>query len=142
MTANLSTRTWSSRRMRLRMFNYCAIASILGFGLLLQAQDAGAPSAPKGPSTLEALLPFAAMIAIFYFLVIRPQAQRQKAQQKLLSELKRGDDVVTSSGILGRIEGLTELYVTLEIADGVRIKMLRSQIAGTQKAQQAQQGKA
>lgn len=105
------------------------------------AQEAAA-AAPKGPSTLEALLPFAAMIAIFYFLIIRPQSQRQKAQQKLLSDLKRGDDIITTGGILGRIEGMTELYVTLEIADGVRIKMLRSQIAGTQKAQQAQQGKA
>lgn len=125
------------------LINFCALALSSFFHFAVQAQEAAAPAAtPKGPSTLEALLPFAAMIAIFYFLVIRPQAQRQKAQQKLLSELKRGDDVVTSSGILGRIEGLTELYVTLEIADGVRIKMLRSQIAGTQKTQQAQQGKA
>ena len=124
------------------VINICAIVLGCGFSFVLHAQETAPAASPKGPSTLEALLPFAAMIAIFYFLVIRPQSQRQKAQQKLLSELKRGDDVVTSSGILGRIEGLTELYVTLEIADGVRIKMLRSQIAGTQKAQQAQQGKA
>lgn len=110
---------------------------------MAHAQDAAAPAA-KGPSILESLLPFAIMIGIFYFLIIRPQAQRQKAQQKVLSELKRGDEVVTSGGILGRIEGLTDLYVTLEISDGVRIKILRTQIAGTHKDQkaQAQQGKA
>ncbi len=120
-----------------------AVFLLSGFvSFAVNAQDAAPAATAKGPSTLEALLPFVAMIGIFYFLIIRPQSQRQKAQQKLLSELKRGDDVITTGGILGRIEGLTEQYVTLEIADGVRIKMLRSQIAGSQKAQLAQQGKA
>jgi preprotein translocase subunit YajC len=58
-----------------------------------------------------------------------------------LSELKRGDEVITSSGILGRIEGITDQFVTVEIADGVKVKMLRTQIATTQKAATAEEKK-
>ena len=64
--------------------------------------------------------------------MIRPNAKRAKEQQKFVKELKKGDDVVTNFGVLGRVEGLTEQIVTLEIADGVRIKVLRSQVAGAQ----------
>lgn len=94
----------------------------------------------EGPSPMMQMVPFLFIFAVMYFLIIRPQAKRQKEQQKFLSELKRGDEVITSGGILGRIEGITEQFVTIEIADGVRVKMLRSQIATTQK--QATEGKA
>lgn len=90
------------------------------------AQGAGAAK----PSMIESLFPMVLIFLVFYFLIIRPQSKQRKEHKKLLGELKRGDEVVTSSGILGRIEGLTDKFVTLEIADGVRIKMLRSQIAG------------
>ncbi len=95
------------------------------------AQAAG--TAPQ-QSMLEMMIPFVAMFVIMYFLIIRPQAKRQKEHQNFLNELKRGDEVVTTSGILGRIEGINETFVTVEIADGVRVKMLRSQIASSQKA--------
>jgi preprotein translocase subunit YajC len=84
------------------------------------------------PSTLEMLLPFAAMFAIFYFLIIRPQSKKMKEHDKFVKELKRGDSVVTASGILGTIDGLTDHVVTLEIANGVKIKLLKKQIAGSQ----------
>lgn len=93
-----------------------------------------AAGAPQQPSMLEMILPFVFIFGVMYLFVIRPQAKRQKEQMKFISELKRGDEVVLASGIFGRIEGLTEAAVTLEIADGVRIKVLRSQIAGSQKA--------
>ena len=51
------------------------------------------------------MLPLLAIFAILYFLVLRPQSKRQKEQQKMLSELKKGDDVVTSGGIIGKISG-------------------------------------
>ena len=85
------------------------------------------------PSFIETAVPFIVMIGVFYFLIIRPQAKRQRESQSFLSQLKRGDEVVTTSGILGRIEGLTERFVTLEIADGVRVKILRSHINRSQK---------
>ncbi|NUN06727.1 MAG: preprotein translocase subunit YajC [Bdellovibrio sp.] len=86
-------------------------------------------------------VPFIFIFVIFYFLIIRPQSKRQKEHQKFLSEVKRGDEIVTSSGILGRVEGITDQFVTLEIADGVKVKMLRSQIATSQKAATAEEKK-
>lgn len=104
------------------------------FGLLVSTAHAQTAAGGGQPSALEMFVPFIFIFVIFYFLIIRPQAKRQKDHQKFLSEIKRGDEVVTSSGILGRVEGLTEQFVTLEIADGVRVKMLRTQIATTQKS--------
>lgn len=105
-------------------------------GLLVSTAFAqSAPAAGGGtPSSFEMFVPFIFIFVIFYFLIIRPQSKRQKEHQKFLTELKRGDEVITASGILGRIEGITDQFVTVEIADGVKVKMLRTQIATTQKA--------
>tara|TARA_B110001454_G_scaffold219203_1_gene252094 strand:+ start:6257 stop:6628 length:372 start_codon:yes stop_codon:yes gene_type:complete len=86
---------------------------------------------PQQPGMLEALFPFVIMFVILYFVLLRPQMRKQKEHQSFVSSIKRGDEIITQTGILGRIEGLTEQFVTLEIADGVRIKMLRSQVAGS-----------
>ncbi len=99
-----------------------------------------APTGAGAPSGFEMFLPFIFIFVIFYFLIIRPQAKRQKDHQKFVSELKRGESVVTTSGILGTIEGITDTYVTLEIAEDVRIKILRSQILSSQA--KAAEGKA
>ncbi len=85
------------------------------------------------PTVWEQLLPFAVIFIIFYFLIIRPQTRRIREQQKTLSALKKGDEVLTTGGILGTIEGITERFVTLEIASGVRIKLLKSQVSGLSK---------
>ena len=95
------------------------------------AQTTG--GAPTGPSMLEQWLFPIAILLVFYFLIIRPQSGRVKEHKKLLETLKKGDEVLTSGGILGVIEGLTEKYVTLEIASGVRIRILKSAIAGSAK---------
>ncbi|MEK2690531.1 preprotein translocase subunit YajC [Bdellovibrio sp. GT3] len=112
------------------------------FELLVNTAHAqtAAPAAGQ-PSTLEMFVPFIFIFVIFYFLIIRPQSKRQKDHQKFLNEIKRGDEVITSSGILGRIEGITDQFVTVEIADGVKVKMLRTQIATTQKAATATEEK-
>jgi preprotein translocase subunit YajC len=89
---------------------------------------------PAAPSNLEMLLPFVAIFVIFYFLIIRPQGKKMKQQDKFVGALKRGDDVITTGGILGTIDGLTDQIVTLEVASGVKIKMLKKQIASTQAA--------
>ena len=97
------------------------------FWSIAHAQSASAAQ----PGILEqVVIPFGFVFLIFYFLIIRPQGKRQKTHQDFLSGLKRGDSVLTNSGIMGKIEGLTEQFVTLEIADGVRIKMLKNQVAG------------
>lgn len=98
------------------------------FSILPQAWAQAAPAAAQ-PSLLEQFFPFIIVIFIFYFLVIRPQQRRVQSQKTFTSGLKRGDSVLTSSGIVGTIEGLTDLFVTLQIANGVKIKVLRSAIA-------------
>jgi len=80
-------------------------------------------------STLFLIIP---MILIFYFLLIRPQTKQAKKQQEFLKSLKRGDDVITVSGIYGKIVQIMDDVVILEIAEKVRIKVAKSQVAGLQ----------
>jgi preprotein translocase subunit YajC len=86
---------------------------------------------PAQPSTLEMLFPFAIVLVVMYFMMIRPQTKRAKEHDTFLKGLKRGDQVITSSGMLGTIDGMTDQFVTLEIASGVKVKMLRKQIASS-----------
>ena len=72
------------------------------------------------------------IIVIFYFLIIRPQGKRLKEHEKFVAELKRGDAIVTNSGILGTIDGITDQIVKLEIEGGVKLKVLKKQISGLQ----------
>jgi preprotein translocase subunit YajC len=81
--------------------------------------------------TLQMFLPLVAMFAIFYFLVWRPQSQRAKQLRQMINNLKRGDTVITSGGIVGKVaktgaEGDAELAV--EIADNVEIRILKSAV--------------
>jgi preprotein translocase subunit YajC len=98
--------------------------------LVATAQEAAPVGTAAKPSMLETFMPFIFVLVIFYFLLIRPQGKRAQLQQQFLSGLKRGDSVLTSGGVLGTIEGLTDRFVTLQVADGVKIRVLRSQIAG------------
>lgn len=90
----------------------------------------------KQPGFAEQIPFMLAIFFIFYFFLIRPQAKKAKQQQALLNELKRGQEVLTASGIVGKIDGFNDQFVTLEIANGVKIKMLKRQIASTLKEQQ------
>lgn len=83
----------------------------------------------KGPSFMVQAVPFLAMFFIFYFLMMRPQIKKQKTQQEFLQKLKKGDRVLTSSGIFGTIEGLTDKYVKLEIAEDVSIRVLKTHVS-------------
>lgn len=111
-----------------------ALSFTMALGTNAVAFAQAAPNGQAQPSMLEVMAPFAVMIAIFYFLIIRPQSKKQKEQTKFLSELKRGDEVVTQSGILGKIDGLTDQFITLDVGGGVKFKMLRSQILASSKA--------
>lgn len=77
-----------------------------------------------------AMIPLILMFAIFYFLLIRPQQKKQKEHRQMLGNLKKGDRVITSGGLYGRITGITDTVVTLEIAEKVRVKVGRGNIAG------------
>jgi preprotein translocase subunit YajC len=93
------------------------------------AQGIGGGSASSTYSTILSLLPFALIFVIFYFLVIRPQQTRAKQQKELREALKKGDKVVTASGIWGTVTNLGKETVTLQIADTAKIRIQRDQIA-------------
>ncbi len=86
------------------------------------AQGAGGGGNGTGPGGLLSLVPFVLIFVIFYFLLIRPQQKKQKEQKTLLDALKKGDKVVTTSGIWGTITNLGKETVTLQIADNTKIK--------------------
>jgi preprotein translocase subunit YajC len=93
------------------------------------AQGFGGGASNSTTSTLLSLIPFALIFVIFYFLVIMPQQKRAKQQKSLLEALKKGDKVVTASGIWGTVTNLGKETVTLQIADSTKIRMQRDQIA-------------
>jgi preprotein translocase subunit YajC len=90
-----------------------------------QAQAAGGAASGGGIGQIAILVVF---VVVFYFLLIRPQQKRAKEHQALLSKLAAGDEVVTAGGIVGRIQEINDSFVSLEIADNVRIKVQRSQV--------------
>jgi preprotein translocase subunit YajC len=91
----------------------------------------GAAAAPDGGGTLTGfVLPMIFMVVIFYFLLIRPQQKKAKEHKALLENLKRGDRVITSGGILGTIVNIDDQIVSLEVADKVRIDIARPYVAG------------
>ncbi|THJ21631.1 MAG: preprotein translocase subunit YajC [Nitrospira sp. CG24E] len=94
-----------------------------------QGIGAGAGGASSTYSTILSLLPFALIFVIFYFLVIMPQQKRTKQQKELREALKKGDKVVTASGIWGTVANLGKETVTLQIADTAKIRIQRDQIA-------------
>lgn len=92
-----------------------------------------AQAAPAGGSAQNPIVQFVPLILIFgvfYLLVIRPQAKKAKLHQQMLSELKVGDDVVTTGGLLGRITGIKDDEITLQVQEGVRVRVLRSGVTG------------
>jgi preprotein translocase subunit YajC len=95
-------------------------------GLITDAWAQAAPGAGGGQFQFALLM--AAFIALFYFMLIRPQQRRAKEHQALLTKLASGDEVVTSGGLLGRITDVGDTFVTLEVADGVRVKVQKAQV--------------
>jgi len=104
---------------------------------MLSIAYAMAPAAGEGGSGsgFSALIPLVLMFGIFYFLLIRPQQTKARKHRELLDGLKRDDLIVTTGGIHGKITGLTDTVITLEIAPNVRIKVSKSHIAGKSAAQ-------
>lgn len=76
------------------------------------------------------LLPIILMLAIMWFLLIRPQQKKQKEHKEMIGNLKKGDMIITSGGLYGRVTGVTDATLTVEIADKVRVKVGRGHVAG------------
>ena len=91
------------------------------------AQAAGA--APGGPGLLGTLWMPVLLLVVFYFLLIRPQSKRAKEQQEMLSKVAVGDEIATAGGILGKVTEVGDQFLSVEIADGVNVKLQKFQVA-------------
>lgn len=100
------------------------------FHFLAQAAPAAPASSGAG---LIGLLPIVFIFVIGYYVMIRPQMRRQKEQQKIVSALKTGDDVITASGIHGRITNVKETTVMVKVADNVKLEMDKSAVTNVLK---------
>ena len=93
------------------------------------AQAAGAATGGGPQDMLIQFLPLIGLVVLFYFLMIRPQQQRMKTHQAMLAAVKRGDTVVLSSGMIGKIVRVEDKEVGVEVATGVTVKVVKSMIA-------------
>lgn len=89
---------------------------------------------PSGPPGWYQMIPFVFLALIFYFLVLRPQMKQQKDHQKLVSDLKKGDKIVTSGGIWGEIDEVDPQSIRLKVNDKTKIRISRSSVSGMQPA--------
>lgn len=78
---------------------------------------------------LVSILLLVAMVAVFYFLLIRPQSKRAKEHRKMVEELSKGDEIVTNGGVLGRVTDVGESFATLEVADGLELQVQKNAVA-------------
>lgn len=94
-----------------------------------QAFAQAAPAASGGAeNSLLTLLPIVLMFVVLYFIMIRPQMKRQKEHKAMIEAIAKGDEVVTSGGLLGKISKLGETYIHIEVANGVELQVQRSAV--------------
>lgn len=104
--------------------------------LIAFAQEPQGAAPAGGGAFFISLLPFLLIIVLFYVLLILPQQRRQKKHRTMLEALRKGDRVVTSSGILGTVANISKEIITLQVADNVKIRVLRDSISETRKEEE------
>lgn len=90
--------------------------------------NAYAAPAAAGPDPLTGMLPFVAIFVLFYFMMIRPQMKRAKELKKMVEALQKGDEVITSGGMLGKVTKVSDQYISLEVADNVVIQVQKATV--------------
>ncbi len=91
------------------------------------AQEAAPGPCGTGGST-STIIMLVVMFAVFYFLLIRPQQKKAKQHQSMLGGLQKGDEVVTAGGLVGKITGVSDKVLTLEVSEKVRVRVIKSQV--------------
>ncbi len=104
---------------------------------IARAQDGAGPAPSPGETFMRMIPMFVIVFFIFYFLVIRPQEKRLRAHQALLGDLKKGTQVVTSGGIIGRVATVESDHVTLEVANNVKVRFHKENISRLYESQKA-----
>lgn len=106
-----------------------SVLSVFGIADALAAPASSAP-APDAGSIFTAAMPMILIAAVmFYFVVFRPQNRQAKQQQAMMSELSKGDEVLTIGGIVGKISAITDEFVALTVAENTELRMKKSSIA-------------
>jgi len=100
--------------------------SLLDFLIPTAAAQAAGPAAQPSPWQFPIMM--VVLFGLMYFLMIRPQMKRQKEHREMVSKLAKGDEVITSGGIAGRVEDIGDNFISVEIADGVRVKLQKGAI--------------
>ncbi|MFC3568432.1 preprotein translocase subunit YajC [Paracoccus sp. TOH] len=98
--------------------------------MFVTAAHAQAAGAPSGAASIASFLPLVLIFVIMYFLMIRPQQKRMKEHRALIEALKKGDEVVTQGGLVGKITSIRDNELEVEIAPGVKVRVIRSTITG------------
>lgn len=93
--------------------------------------DAVAQGGPGGAAPYGDIMFLILLFAVFYFLLIRPQQKRAKEHKKMVEAVAKGDEVVTNGGVLGKVLEVGESFLTVNIAEGVDVKLQRSSVAAT-----------
>lgn len=119
----IQSRSWSSLALALPM-------GLVATWAHAQEQAVAASEAAGPLDAAKMLIPYALMFVVVYFVLLRPSNKQRREQQAVLAGLKRDDEVLTQSGIVGRIVSLDETLVVLEVADRVKVRMLRDRIVG------------
>ena len=96
---------------------------------MIEFAHAATTAANSPASIFTSMAPLALILVVFYFLVMRPQQKKFKAHQQMISELKKGDKVITSSGIAGRITKVGDQFFTVEIAPNVQVEIERAAVS-------------
>jgi preprotein translocase subunit YajC len=97
--------------------------------VLISPAFAQAASGGSQSDLLATMLPMVAIFAVFYFLMIRPQQKKQKEHRAMVESLEKGNEVITGGGIAGRISKVDDQYITVEIAQGVEIRVQRQAVS-------------
>ncbi|HSW12572.1 MAG TPA: preprotein translocase subunit YajC [Solimonas sp.] len=87
-----------------------------------------AQQAAQQPNALMQFAPLVVLVIVFYFMLIRPQMKRTKEHRQMLDKVAKGDEVVTGGGLAGRVVGIGEAYLTIEIADNVSVKVQKQAV--------------
>ena len=100
------------------------------FDLITAAHALGQPPGGEGsPSPIAGMMPLILIVVIAYLLILRPQMKKQKAQQRMIDELEKGDDIVTSGGVHGSIANIKDDTLVLKVAENVKIEVSRTAVS-------------
>lgn len=95
---------------------------------MLEILAAAGPATAEGPPAWATWVPIVGMVVIFWFLIIRPQMKQQKDHRDKIAALKKGDQVITAGGLLGKVVKVDDTYAEIELAQGVRVKAVKHTI--------------